>query len=157
MRPKIKKIGLPTLSLQLHPLLHSLTQDDRFQLTQTPSLDAISVHHLQRLLDCHPIPVTRPTTTEHYQCLVQIPFIERLRTHPQRADLVVTLLIYDDDEIQNALTSFLLFEPALALSTQTFQTQNIHLRLRQFKAQAIPSPTKRALAALADCSPSAFR
>ncbi|PFG45460.1 hypothetical protein ATG66_3751 [Vibrio sp. ES.051] len=157
MRPKLKKVGFPALRLQMHPLLYALTQEDRFQLTQTPPLDAISVHHLQRLLDCHPIPVTRPTTTEYYQCLVPLPFVERLRSHPQRADLMVTLLIYGDDEIQDALTSFLLFEPALALSTQTFQTQNIHLRFRQFKAQGIPSPTKKALAALANCSPSAFR
>ncbi len=157
MRPKLKKMGLPTLRLQMHPLLHALTQDDRFQLTQTPSLDAISVHHLQRLLDCHPIPVTRPTSTARYHSLMPIAFLERLRAHPHRADLVVSLLMYDDDEAQDALTSFLLFDPALALSTQAYQAQNIHQRLRQFKALAIPSPTKRTLAALAGCSPSAFR
>lgn len=157
MRPKIKKVSLPSLNLELHPLLHSLTQNDRFPLSQIESLDFISVSHLQPLLDCHPLPVSRHPTKESYQCLIPFPFIERLRSHPQRADLVVSLVIYDDDDIQDALTSFLLFEPALSLSTQTFQAQNIHQRLRQFKVQAIPSPTKKALAALANCSPSAFR
>lgn len=157
MRSKSKKIALPALHIEWHPLLHSLTQDDRFQLTQLQPLDDISAQHLQSLLDLHPIPVTCVPNTGRFHCLIPIPLIERLGTHPQRANLRVSLLIYNDADVHSLLTSFLLFEPAFALSTHSTHTSNVYQRLRQFKTHGLPAPSKRNLAALAQCSPSAFR
>ncbi|MBY7864701.1 hypothetical protein KW428_18645 [Vibrio fluvialis] len=157
MKSKIKKATSPSAVFRMHPRLKSLTQDDLCQLSHGQPLDFIPTSHIQRLLDLHPIPVTMDTQPQHYQCLMPIPFIERLQNHPENTSLNVTLLIYEKQDINEILATFLLYEPAWPLNTQPNQTQHIHHRLRQFKAHHITAPTERELAVLANCSPSSFR
>ena len=153
MKSKIKKATLPSAVFRMHPRLKSLTQDDLCQLSHSQPLDFMPASHIQRLLDLHPIQVTTDTQPKHYQCLMPIPFIE----HPENTSLNLTLLICEEQDINEILATFLLYEPAWALNTHPNQTQHIHHRLRQFKAHHITAPTKRELAVLANCSPSSFR
>ncbi len=128
MKSKIKKATLPSAVFRMHPRLKSLTQDDLCQLSHSQPLD-----------------------------FMPIPFIERLQNHPENTSPNVTFLIYEEQDINEILTTFLLYEPTWALNNQPNQTQHIHHRLRQFKALHITVPTKRELAVLANCSPSSFR
>lgn len=128
MKSKIKKATLPFAVFRMHPQLKSLTQDDLCQLSHSQPLD-----------------------------FMPIPFIERLQNHPENTSPNVTLLIYEEQDINEILTTFLLYEPTWALNNQPNQTQHIHHRLRQFKALHITATTKRELAVLANCSPSSFR
>lgn len=128
MKSKIKKTTLPSAVFRMHPRLKSLTQDDLCQLSHSQPLD-----------------------------FMPIPFIERLQNHPENTSPNVTFLIYEEQDINEILATFLLYEPAWPLNTKPNQTQHIHHRLRQFKAHHITAPTKRVLAVLANCSPSSFR
>ncbi|HDM8051093.1 TPA: hypothetical protein P0E07_004237 [Vibrio fluvialis] len=128
MKSKLKKATSPFAVFRMHPQLKSLTQYDLCQLSHSQPLD-----------------------------FMPIPFIERLQNHPENTSPNVPLLIYEEQDINEILATFLLYEPAWALNTHPNQTQHIHHRLRQFKALHITFPTKRELAVLANCSQPSFR
>ncbi|MBD1577401.1 hypothetical protein HC723_13280 [Vibrio sp. S11_S32] len=160
---KSKRVPLMSTSIIMHNMVSHLAQLDRFELS-APSTDMrfMSLAQAQALLDLHPIPVTLPTDADspssaQYCSLMPTPIIEQLRFHVDANSLMLTVLIYPEENLDERILGFLLFEPAFVMTNRMHHPRNIHHRIEQAKHLNLAPPNKKQLATIASCSPTAFR
>jgi hypothetical protein len=109
-----KKAPLYTLNLIQHSLLTGLLSSDRFRLTISPNLQALSFEEVQTTLDVSPLPVTR--SNNQYQLLTPMPLLSSLRRQsspPEYNKLVVTLMSFTEFRASAVSNTLYISNPAL--------------------------------------------
>ena len=157
MNYRHKKVRLNENKLIPHPCLINLIKNDGCELKTERSINDISVDIIQSLLDRHPIPVIKGDSKDSYFTLTPSGFLERFKSYPLSAKLIITLLIYPHEHLETVLYTSLLYNPAFSVSLSEFSRKNIHERHKLCRKKATQPPSKKALANLANRSPSFLR
>ncbi|MFS1439372.1 hypothetical protein [Shewanella sp. 10N.286.48.A6] len=155
MKSRLKSVLLNSIKLEQHPLLNTLISENRFSLNQSPSIQFLSVEHLQCLLHSFPIPVLKQEKEGHYFILATMPILDMIRSHKASIKLKVSLIIYDEPEL--IISTLTLIKPALLLPEFRCLPQQLHSRLEKAKLLKLAMPSKKQLSHLAQISPSCIR